>query len=602
VPRSQLLAWARGGAAPAHASKSYIDELTLGHILELVAELNDKHWAAHWASELQGCGGGCGRGAILYSWLQSLGVQFFPGKFIKADFANLLRDLRRACRQQACSRPNLSLPARPLIESVLPKKMRPATPATSPTPSSPAESPSADSPADLIDLPTNLPATSTPSSNPPCADTLPGGPPTSSSPASSRLSLRLTIPVPEGTYISLRNANEKLQSEAQHLRMQEAELRLELRGEQGRHDETAEIADALRLRVAELISETERLQRALDSKQIRSSELNLKHRAAMDKLKVKGGELEKKLRNKEEELEQVLKDAKRASNKHGRAVQELQGQLAKAGANLQAGWEQVAGLRADLQVAVVCASTAADAQCIAEAAARAADERAEQAEAQLKRAEAELDEKRAALKAAPSRTQAWHEAEEARRHADAAAGERTAQLERDCQQLREGGLKALELIAGLESQLRSEQTRRGLLAADLETARLKLAKVEEKPQDTTLRNQQRREAGLRDELDAARATVAELQTRVQQLAAMPLGQRGQEPSQAARPLQQVRTRDAADAPFSARSLEYMCRLVDESNGSFEGAATANALVLGMHYGGRNSGRLVTRRLSSVAIR
>ena len=261
VQRSQLLAWARGGAAPAHASKSYIDELTLGHILELVTELNDKHWAAHWASELQGCGGGCGRGAILYSWLQSLGVQFFPGKFIKADFANLLRDLRRACRQQACSRPNLSLPARPFIESVLPKKMRPATPATSPTPSSPAESPSADSPADLIDLPTNLPATSTPSSNPPCADTLPGGPPTSSSPASSRLSLRLTIPVPEGTYISLRNANEKLQSEAQHLRMQEAELRLELRGEQGRHDETAEIADALRLRVAELISETERLQR-----------------------------------------------------------------------------------------------------------------------------------------------------------------------------------------------------------------------------------------------------------------------------------------------------------------------------------------------------
>ena len=204
--------------------------------------------------------------------------------------------------------------------------------------------------------------------------------------------------------------------------------------------------------------------------------------------------------------------------------------------------------------------------------------------ARARRAEQEA---RTALEAqcdVPSRTQVRHEAELERRRTDATAAERTAQLEQACKRLREGSAQALELIAGLESRLRSEQTRRGQATADLETARLKLAKVEEKPQDTTLRNQQRREGGLRDELDAARATVAELQTRVQQLAEMPLGQRGQEPSQAARPLQQVRTSVHADAPFSARSLEYMCRLVDESNGSFEGAVTANALVLGMHYG------------------
>ena len=98
----------------------------------------------------------------------------------------------------------------------------------------------------------------------------------------------------------------------------------------------------------------------------------------------------------------------------------------------------------------------------------------------------------------PSRTQVRHEAELERRRTDATAAERTAQLEQTCERLREGSAQALELIAGLESRLRSEQTRRGQATADLETARLKLAKVEEKPQDTTLRNQQRREGGLRD--------------------------------------------------------------------------------------------------------
>ena len=71
--------------------------------------------------------------------------------------------------------------------------------------------------------------------------------------------------------------------------------------------------------------------------------------------------------------------------------------------------------------------------------------------------------------------------------------------------------------------------------------------------------------------------------------AQPLGQRvptAQQLELQQAPLlqQKVRTCDSADAPFLGRSLEYMCRLVDESNGSFEGVATANALVLGMHFG------------------
>ena len=277
--------------------------------------------------------------------------------------------------------------------------------------------------------------------------------------------------------------------------------------------------------------------------------------------------------------EQAALDAADAARK---AVAAAETAAVQAVLNLPSAEEQRELRRTTAQRAEVAAEQQRATEAAVDAA--AAEQRAEEAEAQLKRAQVELDEKRAALKAAPSRTQARHEAEEARRRADAAADERTAQLERECLLLREGGAKALELITGLESQLRSEQTRRGLAVAELESAQLKLVKVEAPQHDTTLRNQELREAAQWRELDAARAQVAELQTRVQQLAAMPLGKRGQEPSQAARPLQQVRTRDAADAPFSARSLEYMCRLVDESNGSFEGAATANALVLGMHYG------------------
>ena len=85
------------------------------------------------------------------------------------------------------------------------------------------------------------------------------------------------------------------------------------------------------------------------------------------------------------------------------------------------------------------------------------------------------------------------------------------------------------------------------------------------------------------ELNVARKTVAELRMQVQQLqAAAPLGQR-QSPTQLLS-MQCVRTTDGVDAPYTGRSLEFMRRIVDEANVSFEGAATANALILQWHFG------------------
>ena len=215
----------------------------------------------------------------------------------------------------------------------------------------------------------------------------------------------------------------------------------------------------------------------------------------------------------------------------------------------------------------------------AEAAAHEMEVRAAKAE----QACAKALERLKVLETAPSRAEARRQAEESRRCSEAAAAERITQLEDLARALRGEWLGATERCTELETMVRSEQTRRGNATAELEKANAKLAKVEAAAQDTTLRNLQRREAGRVAELTAARAEVAELHARVKQLEAAPHGKRGMASQQHMQPLR-VRTSDHADAPFSARSLEFMCRLVDESNGSFEGAATANALVLGMHYG------------------
>ena len=151
-------------------------------------------------------------------------------------------------------------------------------------------------------------------------------------------------------------------------------------------------------------------------------------------------------------------------------------------------------------------------------------------------------------------------------------------------------------ITELKSTVRSEQTRRGQLAAELEAAQSKLSKLGSPRQDTTLRNLERRENERIKELDAARQTVAELRAEVDRLRAQQPAGRGVErrsfyeaPSSFI-PIRTSSERD--DAAFNARAIEYQRRLVDEGNLSFEGAATANALELAMHHGEVSPDRLI----------
>ena len=111
------------------------------------------------------------------------------------------------------------------------------------------------------------------------------------------------------------------------------------------------------------------------------------------------------------------------------------------------------------------------------------------------------------------------------------------------------------------------------------------------PHDTTLRNQERREAGQWRELDAAREevselrkTIAELQTESQRGLRLSSPQQRKHVGPIDVVLQPIRTSDDADAAFEGRSLEFMRRIVDECNCSFEAACTANALVLQWHLG------------------
>jgi hypothetical protein len=224
--------------------------------------------------------------------------------------------------------------------------------------------------------------------------------------------------------------------------------------------------------------------------------------------------------------------------------------------------------------------SAAERQAVAAAAAAAA----QKAQASRKERDlmAQVEDLKAALDTRPTRTQVAHEADAARKCSEAAAAERIQQLEQLTQTTTTACRAACSQVLELESVVRSEQTKRGLAATELQAAKTRLAAVGAQEQDNSQRCRERRQAERDRELDTARDEVERLQSRVQELeAGAPLGKRGQ-----AAPvmLQRVRTTDNPDAPFCGRSLEFMRRLVDECNGSFEGASTANALVLGLHLG------------------
>jgi hypothetical protein len=189
---------------------------------------------------------------------------------------------------------------------------------------------------------------------------------------------------------------------------------------------------------------------------------------------------------------------------------------------------------------------------------------------------------KAALDTQPTRTQAAHEAGAARKCSEAAAAERIQELEQLAQAMRTACSAACSQVAELESAVRSEQIKRGTAVTELKATKTRLAAVDAQERDTSLRRRELRQAERDKELDIARGEVGRLKVRVLELeAGAPLSKRGQ-----AAPvvLQTVRTTNALHAPFCGRTLEFMRRLVDECNGSFEGAATANAMVLGLHLG------------------
>jgi hypothetical protein len=200
-----------------------------------------------------------------------------------------------------------------------------------------------------------------------------------------------------------------------------------------------------------------------------------------------------------------------------------------------------------------------------------------------------------ALGAAPSRTAVWHNMEQQRRGAAADAAELVRKLKRQAEATQQLFHQACHKTQELGTQLRSEQTRRGNAIAELETANAKLAKVEAAAQDTTLRNLKRREASRAAELNTAREEVRHLRERISELeACLPLGERSTRLCPMTAKLQQVRVRGGDEnAPLTGRSIEHLRRLVDETNGSFEGAATANALVLAMHLGEVAEDRLIS---------
>lgn len=220
----------------------------------------------------------------------------------------------------------------------------------------------------------------------------------------------------------------------------------------------------------------------------------------------------------------------------------------------------------------------------AEHRASAAERRAAAVECELADTRSELD----TLRVAPSRAQARCDAEQERRRSEAAAAETIAGLSFELR-------VALETQRQLESTVRSEQTKRGMEVAVVEAARLAVQQAAEL--GSKLRNLERREQQRIKELEAARATVAEQRAELERLRVQLPAGRGVE--------RQCRyydtrsswvsirtTEERDDAPFNARTIEYLRRLVDEANISFEGAATANAIVLAMHHGAPAADRLI----------
>jgi len=107
---------------------------------------------------------------------------------------------------------------------------------------------------------------------------------------------------------------------------------------------------------------------------------------------------------------------------------------------------------------------------------------------------------------------------------------------------------------------------------------------------TSARKLKERIRNLEKEMAAARATVAEQRDELDALSGQqPLGRRSTKQGAASTmPAARLRVsgdqHGCAEAPFEARSLEFLRALVEETNMSLSGAATANALVMQLQTG------------------
>ena len=211
--------------------------------------------------------------------------------------------------------------------------------------------------------------------------------------------------------------------------------------------------------------------------------------------------------------------------------------------------------------------------------------RANEAEAELVNLRVELETCRAARNAAPSRTEQQATGRQQHR-------QQQQQAEAQAEEARTDAAACAEKNTQLKSQLLAEQQRRGKLASQVETLSSRL----EPPQKDALhsaRLQSRREQGKIAELQHARQTIAEQRAEIYTLKETQPAGRGVQQQQQSCPwsgssqhhyIKSIRTTAAHDGHYLSRTLEFMRRLVDESNCSFESAATCNALALATHIG------------------
>lgn len=183
-------------------------------------------------------------------------------------------------------------------------------------------------------------------------------------------------------------------------------------------------------------------------------------------------------------------------------------------------------------------------------------------------------------------------AEEAKqRKAEEKAAQKTRQEETRTATLQEQRTAATLTAAAHE--VRSMRTTLGMANAQLE--RYRRAEARRAEQASADGSGRKRLAELTQEVSAARELVPELRERIRSLEAQqPLQQRvAPLPSVPTAKLLSPRTSASPDAPLTARSLEYLRRITEECNVSFEGASTAVALVLSMYLeGGPSKEQLV----------